>query len=389
MSIPVTTLIGSPRRLVTTIVLFVALDLSVLVINLWLGEQLARDAVAINLAGRQRMLSQQTTKALLLSISATNPDDAALALQEFNTAFGLFTQTLTAFANGGKARGGDGAEASLQPVKGEAIHLVSAARDIVAPVERLLAAPESVGPMPGPQFVQAADYMVRNNQELLVLMNSLTTALERDSVRRARDLRAIQTGAFILALGNFLAIVVGLLRQFRAVESDNHQWRQLARHDPLTSLPNRKAFTEAAQGVLTRAEMDKSTGAVLMLDLDGFKPINDSFGHATGDRILIALAETLASTARATDVVTRLGGDEFAMLCPKLHGEDDIRHFCHRLLAAIELIPDRICPGSRLGASIGIAVYPDAGYNLDHLLGRADKAMYAAKQAGGSRWKVA
>ena len=128
MSIPVTTLIGSPRRLVTTIVLFVALDLSVLVINLWLGEQLARDAVAINLAGRQRMLSQQTTKALLLSISATNPDDAALALQEFNTAFGLFTQTLTAFANGGKARGGDGAEGVGEQQQEAALRVVAGNR---------------------------------------------------------------------------------------------------------------------------------------------------------------------------------------------------------------------------------------------------------------------
>ena len=102
MPIPVSALIGSPRRLVTAIVRFVALDLSVLVINLWLAEQMAQDAVAINLAGRQRMLSQQTTKALLLASQASSPAEFEAASGEFEAAFGLFDQTLTAFAEGGE-----------------------------------------------------------------------------------------------------------------------------------------------------------------------------------------------------------------------------------------------------------------------------------------------
>ena len=85
----------------------------------------------------------------------------------------------------------------------------------------------------------------------------------------------------------------------------------------------------------------------------------------------------------------RLGGDEFAILCPKLQSEDDLEQFCARLLGAVASIPSDDTPGCRLGGSIGIACYPRDGYALDHLLALADRAMYAAKNAGGHRWQVA
>ncbi len=388
MPIPVSALIGSPRRLITAIVLFVALDLSVLLINLWLAEQMAQDAVAINLAGRQRMLSQQTTKALLLATNAPSAKDFDAANLELEAAFGLLLQTQKAFARGGETRGGDGETVSLQAVQGEAARAVAKAQTIIAPLEQLLSESVPVGGSQAARLGRATGYMVNHNRDLLSLMNTLTTALEHDSVRRARNLRAIQTGAFVLALGNFLAIVIGMLSQFRRIEHDSQQWRELARQDALTGLANRKAFTEAAQGVLARSQGDAGQGALLMLDLDGFKPINDTLGHATGDRVLIALARALESTARATDVVARLGGDEFAVLCPNLHGKDDITQFCNRLLTAITELPGQVCPGKRLGASIGIAFYPESGYELEHLLGLADKAMYSAKNSGGGHWKI-
>lgn len=179
-----------------------------------------------------------------------------------------------------------------------------------------------------------------------------------------------------------------MLRHFREVEGDSHRWRELARHDPLTGLSNRKGFTEAALAILSRAQMENAGGAVMMLDLDGFKPINDRYGHAMGDQILVRLADKLASAARATDVVARLGGDEFAILCPKLQGED-IEQFCSRLLTAVASAPADETPGCRLGGSIGIACYPQDGHSLEHLLNLADRAMYAAKNAGGHRWHIA
>jgi diguanylate cyclase (GGDEF)-like protein len=387
MPIPVSALIGSPRRLITAIVMFVVLDLSVLTINLWLANQIAQDAVAINLAGRQRMLSQQTTKALLLTTRATTPNEVSTAAKEVDLAFGLFERTLLAFAEGGETTGSDNAPVTLQAVKGEAAEVVARARKLIAPLRSHL--PPASATQEGRAYSAAADYMIGNNREILALMNDLTTALEHESVSRSRDLRAIQTGAFVLALGNFLVIVLGMLRRHRQMEKESERWRELARHDPLTGLANRKAFTETGLGLLSRARIDGSAGAVLVIDLDGFKPINDRFGHATGDQVLIQLAARLEATARTTDLVARLGGDEFAIMCPNLHDPEHVEQFCNRLVAAIADIPDDICPGNPLGASIGIASYPRDGYDLHQLLSQADRAMYAAKQAGGSRWKLA
>ncbi len=386
MPIPVSALIGSPRRLVTAIVLFVVLDLAILVINLWIAEQVARDAVAINLAGRQRMLSQQTTKALLLTTRPTQGEDVLRSRQETDDAFGLFEQTIKAFAEGGEARGSDGTVAYLQAVQGESAHIVATVRDLIAPVSALLAATRDA---PDSDRGPAAAYMVSHNQEILALMNRLTTALEHDSVRRTRDLRLIQTGAFALAMVNFLLIVFGMLRRHRSMEEDSQRWRAMARHDPLTGIANRKAFDEAVGAQLSRARIDAQPGALLMLDLDGFKGINDRFGHAAGDTILRAVASRLEAAARATDVVARLGGDEFAILCPLLHGKDDVDQLCERLVTHVLDLPRDNIPGCRLGISIGVALYPEDGYNPAHLQLLADRAMYAAKRSGGNRWQIA
>lgn len=386
MPIPVSALIGSPRRLVTAIVLFLVLDLTVLVINLWIAEQVAQDAVAINLAGRQRMLSQQTTKALLLTTRPTHSEDVRRARQETDDAFGLFEQTIIAFAEGGDARGSDGTVTRLQAVRGEGGHIVANVRTLIAPLSALLSATRDA---PDSDRSPAAEYMVRHNLEILALMNRLTTTLEHDSVRRTRDLRLIQTGAFILALANFLLIVFGMLRRYRSIEEDSKRWKAMARHDPLTGIANRKAFEDAVGTHLTRARIDAQPGALLMLDLDGFKGINDRFGHAIGDDILRAVATRLEAVARATDVVARLGGDEFAILCPLLHGRDDVNQLCERLITHVLDLPRDDIPGCRLGISIGVALYPEDGYNPTHLQTLADRAMYAAKRGGGNRWQIA
>lgn len=386
MPLPVSALIGSPRRLVSAIVLFLLLDLTVLMINLWIAEQVAQDAVAINLAGRQRMLSQQITKALLLTTRPSHGEDARSARQETDDAFGLFEETLEAFAEGGKARGGDGTSAHLKAVDGEGGRIVAEARSLITPLSALLAATRAD---PAAERAPAAAYMVQHNPQILALMNRLTTVLEHDSIRRTRDLRLIQTGAFALAMANFLIIVIGMVRRYRLIEEDSQRWRAMARHDPLTGIANRKAFEEAASAQLMRAQVDTQPGAMLMLDLDGFKGINDRFGHSAGDAILRAVATRLEAAARATDVVARLGGDEFAILCPMLNGNDDVGQLCERLVDSVLGISRADIPGCPLGVSIGVALYPDDGYDPAHLQLLADRAMYAAKRAGGNRWHIA
>ena len=129
-------LTSQPRRFIMAIMLFVVLDLSTLVINRWLAEEMSRDAVAINLAGRQRMLSQQTTKALLQAGDATSTVEFEAAIGEFKAAFQLFEQTLTAFAEGGEAPGGDGAVETGSPSEVQAVQPPSSTATFSWPMTR-------------------------------------------------------------------------------------------------------------------------------------------------------------------------------------------------------------------------------------------------------------
>ena len=390
MPIPVHYLIGSPRRLAIAITLFVILDLSVLVINLWIAEQVARDAVAINLAGRQRMLSQQITKTLLLINHAADPAQRADARKELEQAYRLFATTLRAFDQGGVATGGDGKQVELQQVSEDAGRKpLNVALQLFKPVAKRL---DSLTQMPigtDATYLWEKDYMVSNNREILANMNRLTSALEHSSVRRITELRAVQTSAFILAMANFLVIVLGLVKQYHQVAKAGHHWREAAQHDVLTGLYNRVALREALDAGLVTAAEEHKLLAVLVLDLDGFKPINDHFGHAAGDLALQKVATALLHLARESDTVARLGGDEFALVCPNLHGDEHIRSFCDRIVAGISNLECIDGQSGCLKVSVGIALYPMHGNSVDELMTAADRAMYSSKHAGGNQWSLA
>lgn len=395
MPIPVSYLIGSPRRLFTAIILFVILDLSVLIINLWIAAQMAQDAVAINLAGRQRMLSQQTTKALLLAAHAPDQDSFKAAAGELNSAFSLFERTLLAFDKGGETLGGDGKPVTLRAViAADGRKAVTATLRLVAPLSQILVGPALEGSEQDDgarrdSVRRAMDYMVVNNREILSQMNRLTTALEHDSIQRTKELRAIQTVFFLIALANFLVIVLGLVKQYTHVDQDRHRWREMAQRDALTGLFNRSAFRDAVLSAQENAGQMAQPFCILMLDLDGFKPINDRFGHAEGDRMLVKLAEKLTSVSRESDVIARLGGDEFAVLCPQMHTEEHIRPFCDRVIASISRIACERGHECGITASIGVAVFPDHGSDTDELMAAADRAMYTVKRTGGGKWQLA
>ncbi len=159
-----------------------------------------------------------------------------------------------------------------------------------------------------------------------------------------------------------------------------------ATHDPLTALGNRTLLASASHRLLARSGWrDQGQGqvALLLLDLDGFKTVNDTLGHAVGDKLLVEVATTLRKAARPDDVVVRLGGDEFAVLLQDMPDTDaavraaeQISHSLHRPFNV-----DRVT--LEVGASIGVAVAPEHGQDLDALLRRADVAMYQAKREGG------
>lgn len=159
----------------------------------------------------------------------------------------------------------------------------------------------------------------------------------------------------------------------------------LAFHDGLTGLPNRRHFERALGQALARPALDC---AVMLLDLDKFKGINDVHGHAAGDEFLSLVARRLRAAVRTADVAARLGGDEFAILVAGPSANMAAERLAERIVAAMEQPFDLAVGTVRSGASIGIAASAVHGNDPDHLLAIADEAMYSAKTAGGGRFAV-
>lgn len=157
---------------------------------------------------------------------------------------------------------------------------------------------------------------------------------------------------------------------------------EAARHDALTGLPNRVIFHEHLKRSFEAAKRSPLLLAVLFIDLDKFKPVNDSLGHEAGDELLKTVAERLGQGIRGSDVAARLGGDEFAVILDGLHSKEEAWIIANRLLEALQR-PFALQAGEvRIGGSIGMAFYPGDGDNPTALLKSADMAMYRAKSEG-------
>jgi diguanylate cyclase (GGDEF)-like protein len=157
--------------------------------------------------------------------------------------------------------------------------------------------------------------------------------------------------------------------------------RSLAHSDPLTGLPNRRGLNEALTGALAAASAERVL-SVFMIDLDGFKAVNDRLGHDAGDALLVLVARRLRSLLRASDVVARLGGDEFVVMAPGLPSGNDAQGLGRKLLDGFDAPFDLSGQTVRVGLTIGYALAPFDGNDAASLLKRADAAMYAGKQAG-------
>jgi len=176
--------------------------------------------------------------------------------------------------------------------------------------------------------------------------------------------------------------VVGVSSDISTRKEAELQLAHLALHDPLTGLPNRRAVAEALERAIARAERSGLALAVLALDLDGFKAINDHHGHPAGDAALIEVGARLRRTVRRSDVVARLGGDEFAVIAAELKGPQPVVRLARRIRHA--LAEPLVLPSgkARIGVSVGVAFYPGDGDQPALLLSRADGALYAAKRNG-------
>jgi diguanylate cyclase (GGDEF)-like protein/PAS domain S-box-containing protein len=165
-------------------------------------------------------------------------------------------------------------------------------------------------------------------------------------------------------------------------------WHQ-ANHDELTGLPNRRLLVEHARRLLSVALRQRRQAALMVLDLDGFKEINDLFGHAYGDALLRRVAQRLSGVLRDYDVVARTGGDEFVVLLPEIEQPSVAVIVAEKLIAASSESLDVPGRSVRMHASVGVAMFPGDGHDFESLMAAADSAMYAAKAAGKNRFQFA
>lgn len=161
-----------------------------------------------------------------------------------------------------------------------------------------------------------------------------------------------------------------------------------AQHDVLTGLPNRSLLNDRVQQAIDRAIRYKNKVGLFVVDMDMFKEVNDSLGHAAGDLVLVTAAQRLRESVRGSDSVLRIGGDEFIIVMPDVNQEVDVRRVAAKITAAIGNGGPAGLENVRMSCSIGIAIYPTQAANSDELFSRADAAMYEAKRRGGGCFEV-
>jgi diguanylate cyclase (GGDEF)-like protein len=183
-------------------------------------------------------------------------------------------------------------------------------------------------------------------------------------------------------------MVTGRARALQLAAEMTEELRHMAQHDQLTGLPNRALFSDRIHRELTHAKRYAGRFAVIFLDLDKFKPINDDFGHAVGDLMLQHVARRLQDSVRASDTVGRMGGDEFVVLMPELTESDAALGLAEKIRHAVG--QPFIFDGHELTitCSLGVAIYPDDGTDEAALIKSADEAMYRAKDAGRNRTQL-
>lgn len=471
------------------IVLFIVFDIVALGLNFWISARLETSAVAINLSGRQRMLSQRMTKSMLMSHIAKEPTQRLSSFDELAKSMDLFDKTLNGFALGGMTLDGDGNPIYLPATKDQASQIItaSALQLWTITLQSLQPVLDKGADIDDESLDLALNSLLKYNQQLLRLMNDLTSALERNATEEVFYLRTLQASLLVLALLNFALVCKRLLGQIHqsqnnlqalrniidsietgivlcdgdqivrstnksanelfgysdnslvgkqlkqlvfidndrmlGVRRDNSTFvakintqtlfefseaislctitdvseqerkekrlMELAFRDQLTGLPNRTLFLERLKRDLLRAKRDSSFLAVMFVDLDGFKAVNDNLGHDAGDELLQLVGKRFQQCCREVDTVARLGGDEFVFVLTSLHSVETAKQVAQNVIKSVNqafLINGQMV---KIGTSIGVAIYPDDHTEAELLIKCADDAMYLAKQNGKNRYALA
>lgn len=215
---------------------------------------------------------------------------------------------------------------------------------------------------------------------VVVLSTQMNPALDREAVPGgAADYLALDTvNAFWLERA---------LRYAIERKRTEHHLARLAHHDPLTDIPNRVLFRDRLENALRVATRDKARFALMFIDLDDFKVVNDRYGHDIGDGLIRLCAERLQSLLRRSDSMARMGGDEFTLLLLNVESSSSLAHLAVKIIEQITAPYEIGGYHINVGCSVGIASYPEAGHSADALLKSADLAMYQAKQVEGSNFR--
>jgi diguanylate cyclase (GGDEF)-like protein len=222
---------------------------------------------------------------------------------------------------------------------------------------------------------------------LLIQTNLEQLRLGRDRLLEELN-RRIQRSAILLVL--ILGTVVVLtLHAWRSLSSSARVNSELAlhlareaSHDALTGLPNRRFFDRWARQLVGKSQRDQSCFTLLLIDLDGFKKVNDTLGHSIGDEVLKAAAARFQATLRSGELLARLGGDEFALLVEGNVSRIDLIGLAERLISSLKTRLHADLPDDNVGASIGVACFPHNGSDIDMLVEAADAALYQSKEGG-------
>jgi len=218
---------------------------------------------------------------------------------------------------------------------------------------------------------------------LRTLANAVTHIFDDGAIERLPVTRSDEIGVLARC---FERMRSEIRSQVDALHTRQEELAHLAGHDTLTGLPNRMRFMERLDQAIRRASLSGEMLAVMFVDLNGFKQINDRLGHSTGDRTLVVVAQRLRAALRGADIVARFGGDEFVVLLSGVRSAETTRNTAARVQAAMEAPLTLDTHRVRVGVSIGISEFPADGVHAEALLMKADTAMYAAKTAADSHY---
>jgi len=194
---------------------------------------------------------------------------------------------------------------------------------------------------------------------------------------------------FLETLSGFIVVALGNALSHRKVQRLNKQILRLAQYDPLTGLANRRLLADYLKRIIALSQRRERRFALYFLDLDGFKPVNDQWGHEAGDWVLAMLGKRFSAALRDSDLVARVGGDEFVVLAQEVDQRKAVEAIAEKLILAVT--EPLVWQGHtiHISVSIGIALYPDNAVDADGLLNQADEAMYRVKRAGKNNWAFA